>query len=203
MPRCLQLAAYSPFPPPLTHCSTSGPNLRRLYLPGLEGLKSELRKLDFLLERYLPALTAHLNVRWRRLMDLGGCCCRGLALLFRARRRQCCGLLEGPLTYRHWPHPWSLCPACPACRRQAWCPCSLLRSGCSPASRARSRSGLRAAWWTSCFRLRQGVLSYSAGKGGGQNHVATGLPAFKGLSLLARKLPCRSACAFVCWSPVP
>jgi hypothetical protein len=41
--------------------STSGPNLRRLYLPGLEGLKSELRKLDFLLERYLPALTAHLN----------------------------------------------------------------------------------------------------------------------------------------------
>lgn len=44
-------------------CSTSGPNLRRLYLPGLEGLKAELRKLDFLLERYLPALTAHLNVR--------------------------------------------------------------------------------------------------------------------------------------------
>ena len=50
-------------PPPLAARSTSGPNLRRFYLPGLEGLKSELRKLDFLLERYLPALTAHLNVR--------------------------------------------------------------------------------------------------------------------------------------------
>lgn len=44
-------------------CSTSGPNLRRLYLPGLEGLKAELRKLDFLLERFLPNLTAHLTVR--------------------------------------------------------------------------------------------------------------------------------------------
>lgn len=41
--------------------STSGPNLRRLYLPGLEGLKAELRKLEFLLDRYLPNLTAHLN----------------------------------------------------------------------------------------------------------------------------------------------
>jgi hypothetical protein len=43
--------------------STSGPNLRRFYLPGLEGLKDELRKLEFLTHRYLGHLTAHLNVR--------------------------------------------------------------------------------------------------------------------------------------------
>lgn len=49
-------------PCPALPCSTSGPNLRRLYLPGLEGLKAELRKLEFLLDRYLPNLTAHLNV---------------------------------------------------------------------------------------------------------------------------------------------
>ncbi|KAI3426937.1 hypothetical protein D9Q98_006881 [Chlorella vulgaris] len=41
--------------------STSGPNLRRFYLPGLEGLKDELRKLEFLTHRYLGHLTAHLN----------------------------------------------------------------------------------------------------------------------------------------------
>jgi hypothetical protein len=28
----------------------------------MEGLKAELRKLDFLMERFLPSLTAHLNV---------------------------------------------------------------------------------------------------------------------------------------------
>ena len=55
-PPCLAPSLRSP-------CrSTSGPNLRRLYLPGMEGLKAELRKLDFLMERRLPSLTAHLNV---------------------------------------------------------------------------------------------------------------------------------------------
>lgn len=56
----------SPAPIPIHSAlvrSTSGPNLRRLYLPGLDGLKAELRKLDFLLERFLPRLTAHLSVR--------------------------------------------------------------------------------------------------------------------------------------------
>ena len=57
----------SPSSPPRPACySTSGPNLRRLYLPGLEGLKQELRKLEFLLERYLPNLSAHLTVSFRR-----------------------------------------------------------------------------------------------------------------------------------------
>ena len=45
--------------------STSGPNLRRLYLPGLDGLKGDLRKLEFLMERRLPALTRHLTVSVR------------------------------------------------------------------------------------------------------------------------------------------
>ena len=36
--------------------------MRRFYLPGLEGLKLELRKLEWLMERRLPALTAHLSV---------------------------------------------------------------------------------------------------------------------------------------------
>jgi hypothetical protein len=55
---------HTPTRPPsaLPARSTSGPNLRRLYLPGLDGLKAELRKLDFLLERFLPRLTAHLSV---------------------------------------------------------------------------------------------------------------------------------------------
>lgn len=58
---------------PSLACSTSGPNLRRLYLPGLEGLKAELRKLDFLLQRFLPNLTAHLNASAPAL----GCLCLG------------------------------------------------------------------------------------------------------------------------------
>lgn len=47
------------------------------------------------------------------------------------------------------------------------------------------------------------MLSYSAGKGRGQNHVATGLAAFKSLRLLAGKLPCCPSCTYICWSPVP
>jgi hypothetical protein len=39
-----------------------GPNLRRLYLPALEGLKHQLRCLDWLLERHTPLLAVHLQV---------------------------------------------------------------------------------------------------------------------------------------------
>mmetsp|Transcript_5393 Transcript_5393/g.15439 ORF Transcript_5393/g.15439 Transcript_5393/m.15439 type:complete len:845 (+) Transcript_5393:278-2812(+) len=39
-----------------------GPNLRRLYLPGLEGLKQQLRMLEWLLERHSPHLAKHLQV---------------------------------------------------------------------------------------------------------------------------------------------
>ena len=39
-----------------------GPAVRRFYLPGLEGLKEELRKFEWLLERFLPNLKAHLEV---------------------------------------------------------------------------------------------------------------------------------------------
>ncbi|GAB4814895.1 hypothetical protein N2152v2_001941 [Parachlorella kessleri] len=39
----------------------AGPNLRRLYLPGLEGLKAELRAFEFLMARHLPNLKAHLE----------------------------------------------------------------------------------------------------------------------------------------------
>lgn len=38
-----------------------GPNLRRLYLPGLEGLKQQLRMLEWLLERHSPHLAKHLQ----------------------------------------------------------------------------------------------------------------------------------------------
>jgi hypothetical protein len=38
-----------------------GPDLRRLYLPGLAGLKVELRRFEALLERHMPALRAHLE----------------------------------------------------------------------------------------------------------------------------------------------
>lgn len=38
-----------------------GPNLRRLYLPALEGLKHQLRCLDWLLERHTPLLAVHLQ----------------------------------------------------------------------------------------------------------------------------------------------
>lgn len=57
---CLPRAA-----PPQMFCrllGASGPNLRRLYLPGLEGLKAELRRFEFLMARYLPNLKAHLEV---------------------------------------------------------------------------------------------------------------------------------------------
>lgn len=37
-----------------------GPNLRRLYLPGLEPLKLELSRLELLLATHLPQLHAHL-----------------------------------------------------------------------------------------------------------------------------------------------
>lgn len=38
-----------------------GPDLRRMYLPGLEGLKKELWKLDWLMQRHLPNLKHHLQ----------------------------------------------------------------------------------------------------------------------------------------------
>lgn len=38
-----------------------GPNLRRLYLPDLEGLKHQLRALEWLLERHCPRLATHLQ----------------------------------------------------------------------------------------------------------------------------------------------
>lgn len=40
----------------------SGPNLRRMYLPALEGLKLQLQAFDFLLARRLPDVHAHLQV---------------------------------------------------------------------------------------------------------------------------------------------
>ena len=40
-----------------------GANLRRLFTPGLEGLKAELRKFEWLMQRHYPALAAHLVVR--------------------------------------------------------------------------------------------------------------------------------------------
>lgn len=42
-------------------------NLRRLFTPGLEGLKAELRKFEWLMQRHFPALAAHLVVRITRL----------------------------------------------------------------------------------------------------------------------------------------
>ncbi len=41
----------------------TGPNLRRLYTPGLEGLKTELRKFEWLMMRNYAALAAHLEAR--------------------------------------------------------------------------------------------------------------------------------------------
>lgn len=41
----------------------SGPCCRRLYLPGLEGLKELLRKFEWLMERLFPAMADHLMVR--------------------------------------------------------------------------------------------------------------------------------------------
>lgn len=38
----------------------SGPNLRRLYLPGLDPLKLELARFELLLTRHAPELAAHL-----------------------------------------------------------------------------------------------------------------------------------------------
>lgn len=42
--------------------SSSGVGLRTLYLPGLEGLKEELRMMDWLMERLMPQLKQHLDV---------------------------------------------------------------------------------------------------------------------------------------------
>ena len=39
-----------------------GVGLRTLYLPGLSGLKEELRMLDWLMERLMPNLKQHLEV---------------------------------------------------------------------------------------------------------------------------------------------
>ena len=41
----------------------TGVALRSLYLPGLDGLKEELRMLDWLMERLMPELKRHLEVR--------------------------------------------------------------------------------------------------------------------------------------------
>jgi hypothetical protein len=40
-----------------------GPDLRRLYLPGLDGLKQLLRCYEWLIERLMPRVKAHLEVR--------------------------------------------------------------------------------------------------------------------------------------------
>lgn len=90
-------------PVPAPPCSTSGPNLRRLYLPGLEGLKAELRKLEFLLDRFLPNLTAHLNVRttWSRMWRADIACLR-------------CRPRAG-----RWPARWPACPPGTAARARA------------------------------------------------------------------------------------
>lgn len=118
----MQLAAYPQSRPFSPTRSTSGPNLRRLYLPGLEGLKSELRKLDFLLERYLPALTAHLNVRRRRLKQLGGLLSRGLALLpvFEDGNAAACWKRLSPFSTGPMCRPFAL-PAGGGCGARAVC----------------------------------------------------------------------------------
>ena len=41
--------------------SSSGVGLRTLYLPGLQGLKEELRMMDWLMERLMPELKQHLD----------------------------------------------------------------------------------------------------------------------------------------------
>jgi hypothetical protein len=59
---CLRSLNPVPSPPPLPfHAPSAGPNLRRLYLPGLEGLKVELRRFDWLLARRLPNLSRYLD----------------------------------------------------------------------------------------------------------------------------------------------
>ena len=40
----------------------SGVGLRAMYLPGLQGLKQQLRMLEWLLERIMPVLKDHLQV---------------------------------------------------------------------------------------------------------------------------------------------
>lgn len=51
-------------------CFLSGVGLRTLYLPGLQGLKEELRMMDWLMERLMPELKQHLDasVRFRMLL---------------------------------------------------------------------------------------------------------------------------------------
>ena len=41
--------------------AATGPDLRRFYLPGLRGLKVELRTFDILLGTYLPNVKSHLE----------------------------------------------------------------------------------------------------------------------------------------------
>ena len=48
----------------------TGPNLRRLYTPGLEGLKTELRKFEWLMMRNYAALAAHLEVTARMIPNI-------------------------------------------------------------------------------------------------------------------------------------
>ena len=54
----------------LFHPPCSGADLRRLYLPGLEGLKEHLRMFEWLLERLLPDVKRHLDVRFLRAQGL-------------------------------------------------------------------------------------------------------------------------------------
>ena len=50
--------------------SPKGPNIRRFYLPGLDDLKLEMAKFEWLLERHHPKLFHHLQVRLPDLLCL-------------------------------------------------------------------------------------------------------------------------------------
>ena len=108
-------------------CSTSGPNLRRLYLPGMEGLKAELRKLDFLMERFLPSLTAHLNVSSA---PAGAPASGAAAALHHPEPHYTGGHGQMPVgrpTFaRYVPFPFPL----HSFRRKEWCQCCMPVSGC-------------------------------------------------------------------------
>ena len=91
----------------------SGPDLRRLYLPGLEGLKAELRRFEFLMARYLPNLKDHLEVRSIIGEEERGA--RGLAV----RQARVCWQGELPAPARLLQCGCSLCCCClPACQGQ-------------------------------------------------------------------------------------
>lgn len=71
-----------------------GPDLRRSYLPGLEGLKEQLRMFEWLMARVLGRLSDHLEARTRLLAGRmwwgsgeGRCCrlCEGLRQPVRLR----------------------------------------------------------------------------------------------------------------------